>query len=133
MTSPFSNYQAFSEAKGPIYTFANNPTMIAFLLLISLAIAVYFFYASFNLRQDESKAKNPAVLSILLLASAASLVTSLLQPAADKQPTVSDRRSSTQVAQSKTWQPFAMLGMVGGIGTAIGRKKSRRSKPRRLR
>ncbi|MCY7285644.1 MAG: hypothetical protein LH679_19880 [Cyanobacteria bacterium CAN_BIN43] len=45
MSSPFSSFKEFSDAKGPIYTFANNPTMIGFLLVVSLAITVYFFYA----------------------------------------------------------------------------------------
>ncbi len=113
MTSPFSTFQEFSEAKGPIYTFANNPTMIGILLLICLGITVYFFYASFQIDRD-NKPKSPAALGILLLAGGVSLVTALLPLQSSKQPVESSRtelRRSELRAEKRQVGPLA-LGMT---------------------
>ncbi|KAM3112427.1 hypothetical protein [Phormidesmis sp. 146-33] len=127
MPSPFSTFKEFSETKGPIYTFANNPTMIGILLLISVAISLYFIYASFTM-QDGSKSKNPAILSILVLASVGSMISSWVQTAKDS--TTADRRVRSEMQAN--WQPLAMLGLLG-TGTTIGRRRSRKRKsnPRR--
>jgi hypothetical protein len=59
MSSPFATTKEFMEAKGPIYTFANNSTLSTLLLLMSLAITIYFFYASFAMyKKAKSKPKN---------------------------------------------------------------------------
>jgi hypothetical protein len=124
MSSPFSTFQEFSEAKGPIYTFANNPGIIYFLLLVSLAITVYFFYASFSLKQEQSPSQSAKALGALLLAGGLSLFSGLSQP--QKQPD-STRSTRTEArSNSPAWQPLAALGLMGG--TAIGRKPRRKVK-----
>jgi hypothetical protein len=58
MSSPFSTFKEFSEAKGAIYTFANSPIVSSIFLMLSLMITVYFVYASFHLNlRDESTKK----------------------------------------------------------------------------
>ncbi|NJO80938.1 MAG: hypothetical protein HC827_22175 [Cyanobacteria bacterium RM1_2_2] len=124
MTSPFATYEEFAEVDGAMYTFANNPTMIGILLAICFAITVYFFYASFNLKQ-ETTGKTPAVLGIVL-----ALVTtagSLLHSQPPKQsPSATNRHRSTETTvSSKKWQPLALLGMMGASTTLVGSKKRR--------
>lgn len=126
MSSPFSTFQEFSEAKGPIYTFANNPGIIYFLLLVCLAITVYFFYASFNLKQEQSPSQSAKALGALILAGGLSLFSGFSQP--QKQPD-SIRSTRTEArSNSPSWQPFAALGLMGMGGTAIGRKPRRKVK-----
>ncbi len=119
MPSPFSTFKEFSETKGPIYTFANNPTMIGILLVICAAISLYFIYASFTM-QDDTKSKNPAVLSLLVLVSVGSMLSSWVQPAKDA--TTAHRRVKSEM---QAWQPLAILGLLG-TGTTIGRRRSRK-------
>ncbi len=134
MSSPFSTFKEFSEAKGPIYTFANNPTAIGILLAICFAISVYFFYASFAMKQEDFKSKNPIVPSILILASAVSFASSLFNIHPSKQSTVAYRRSSQSeiAAPWKKLQPLTLLGVMG-IGSAALGQKARRRSPRQLR
>lgn len=115
MTSPFSTFQEFSEAKGPIYTFANNPTMIAVLLLICLAITIYFFYAAFTIKQEAAKPDSTA-LSVLILAGCVSLFSFLL-PAPQK-ATEAYRRESHR-------SPVALIGATL-TGTFWQRQRSQR-------
>jgi hypothetical protein len=75
-TSPFSTYKEFLEAKGPIYTFANNSTMIGFFIVLSVLIFVYFVYATFAPRSQSTQPKNPAVLGVLLVVGLSSALAS---------------------------------------------------------
>ncbi|NEQ22594.1 MAG: hypothetical protein F6K28_26115 [Microcoleus sp. SIO2G3] len=133
MSSPFSSYSEFSEAEGAIYTFANNPTMIGFLLVLCVAITVYFLYASYTMKQETNTKDSARAIGLLLVAGSASLLGMLFAPQSSKQPQVSDRPSQHQTA--KSWQPLALLGMVGIGGTRWGRKQrsTRRKSTRRLR
>ncbi|MBD1850860.1 hypothetical protein [Leptolyngbya sp. FACHB-711] len=126
MTSPFSTFQEFSEAKGPIYTFANSSAAIGFFLLVSLAISVYFFYASFGLKQEQSPSQTAKTLGALLLAGGMSLFSTLSQP--QKQP--DSTRSTRYEARSNrpSWQPFVALGLMGIGSTSLGRKTRRKVK-----
>jgi drug/metabolite transporter (DMT)-like permease len=133
MTSPFTTYEEFAEVNGAMYTFANNPTMIGILLAIALAITIYFFYASFHLR--ETAGKTPTVLSIVLalVTTAGSLLHS--QPA-KQSPSATHRHRATETVSVKKWQPLALLGMVGTSSTLLRTRKGRsvrssRSKTRR--
>lgn len=134
MTSPFSTFQEFSEAKGPIYTFADNPTVIGILLLICLGITVYFFYASFQIDRDH-KPQSPAALGILLLASGVSLVTALLPPQSAKQPVESSRTElrRPEPRAERRISPLALGMTLTGSVLSAGAKPflKRRSRPRR--
>ncbi|MBD2090152.1 hypothetical protein H6F67_09830 [Microcoleus sp. FACHB-1515] len=125
MSSPFSSFQEFSEADGPIYTFANNPTMIGFLLILCLAITVYFLYASYTMKQDKS-GNSAAAIGLLLVAGAASLF-NLFTPS-PKQPQMSDRPHPQRSTTAKALQPLALLGMVGIGRSSLGRKRRRKSR-----
>ncbi|PSB35700.1 hypothetical protein [Stenomitos frigidus] len=131
MTSPFATFKDFSEAKGPIYTFANNPTIIALLLLICLGMTVYFIYASFDLKQGDEQSKSPIALSLLLVAGAASLLGSVFHAQPTRQPEASQRSQSTQQQELKHWQPLAMLGLTGFGSSLLGLKGKRRSSRRK--
>lgn len=126
MSSPFSSFEEFSSAEGPIYTFANNPAMLTILLVISLLISVYFFYASFHLK-SENKPENPAALAVLILAGAASLLGSLLAPQPSRPVEANRDRSEVRAGV----QPLALLGLMGIGGTSIGSLKRRSRKARR--
>lgn len=130
MTSPFATYEEFSNVDGAMYTFANNPTVIGILLAICLAITIYFFYASFGLKQ-ETTTKSSAVLSVVLalITTAGALVQS--QPA--KQSPSSHRPRATEAASAKQWQPLALLGMIGTGGTLLRSKKRRSARSVRSR
>lgn len=131
MISPFASFKEFSEAKGPIYTFANNPTMIALLLVICLGITVYFLYASFTMRQEESKPPTPAALAMVILAGATSLIGSLMHGQPARQPDAAYRSQPAMQRQVRDWQPLAVLGLTGIGGSLFGRKKPSRRKRRR--
>ncbi len=120
MTSPFSTFQEFSEAKGAIYTFADNPTMITILLLICLGITIYFFYAAFAIKQKTKP--DTTALSALILAGCVSL-SSFLLPAPQK---------STQAYRKELQHgPIALIGATL-TGTLWQRRRShRRSRSRR--
>lgn len=125
MISPFSTFEEFSEAEGPIYTFANSPAIIGLLLVLCVAIALYFLYVSFGMTQE--KLKHPVALSLLLLAGAVSLLTLPFQPTQSE----ASRRTS-QPERSMTWQPLALLGLIGG-GRSFDQSAKRQSRRRRLR
>jgi drug/metabolite transporter (DMT)-like permease len=127
MTSPFATFKDFSDAKGPIYTFANNPTIIGLLLLICLGMTVYFIYASFGLRQGEEKPKSPIALSLLLVAGAASLLGSLFHAQPTRQPEATHRSQYALQRELKGWQPLTMLGLTGFGSSLLGLKSKGRS------
>lgn len=129
MTSPFSTFEEFSSAEGPIYTFANNPTMITVLLIISALITIYFFYSSFGMTQTSAKSPDVKAIGLLLVAGFASVM-GLLNPQADRREAVNPRHTQEMRTERSTWQPLALLGLVGlggGSGVAKGRNAKRRS------
>ncbi|MBD2465075.1 hypothetical protein H6G89_29130 [Oscillatoria sp. FACHB-1407] len=126
MTSPFSSFEEFSSAEGPIYTFANNPTVIAILLIICALMTIYFVYASYTMKLD-SKSPDAKAIGLLLVAGFASVMGTLFNPNTERREAVNPRHSHEMRAERSNWQPLALLGMVGLGGAAKGRSSKRRS------
>jgi hypothetical protein len=137
MISPFTSSKEFLEAKGPIYTFANSPAIISFLLILTLLITVYFVYASYAMQKEGgAKASNPAVMSVLLVAGLATALASPLLGTQKKQPTTTHHQETHQQRVSKVNSSLGLLlGAIGGAGSLLGRpfQAQRRSAPRRRR
>lgn len=144
MSSPFATTKEFMEAKGPIYTFANNSTVSSLFLLMSLAITIYFFYSSYAMHQKKSNhaSQNGPMLGLLLVTGLATSLASML-PGTPKHPhaTTSQRPTPVQQAQQAVLsQPIAvLLGLMGGASTVTGkairrqfglRKRTQRSRRR---
>jgi apolipoprotein N-acyltransferase len=129
MISPFETFEEFSTAEGPIYTFANSPSVIGILLVICALLSLYFVYASFVIKKGASNAQNPMFLGIVIATGALSLADHLYSNHVrgnDRQTanvTQSDKAASRNTRSS--FQPLALLGLVGG-GAATHRRKSRR-------
>lgn len=138
MSSPFTNAKEFLEAKGPIYTFANNPTIIGLLLALNLAIAIYFLYSSFAMyRKTGSKGNDPALMSVLLIAGLATSLAGSLLEFQRKQPTTTahrqDMRHERRVERHNN--PIGMfLGLMGAGSVWTGQRRSqyKRYKQRRF-
>jgi cation transport ATPase len=135
MSSPFKTSQEFLSAKGPIYSFGGSPVIIGLFLVISVAISLWFIYASYTMKNDRLDGKNSAVLSILLALSAFSIADVVYKPQFEKthrtvtQKEVAPERVSSS-KQGQGWQvPAALLGMTvaGGTLQRRSRNKSRRS------
>ena len=131
MSSPFSNYKEFLEVEGPIYTFGNNPTIITFFLIVSAVLFLWFIYASYTIKSGKPAPKNPVVLSLLIAASAFSLVSSVYNSTVDNQPAQTQETKSRVVSSNKQqWQlPMTLIGMVAS-GSLLQRHspKNRRRK-----
>ncbi len=117
-TSPFSSFKEYAEAKDAIYTFANNPTVIAVLLILSflvfLALLVFSCLVKSRL-PEHSAASNPN-----LTAMAVALLTGFLPRLGDWQPV--RHQASENLAQGVIATVLASVG----LGSAI--KKRRRSR-----
>jgi len=123
MTSPFKTFEEFSEAEGPIYTFANNSSAIAILLLIVAAITLYFLYASYNIKPGESKPQNPVALSLFLIAGVSSLLAnSFLSNDAVKE------RQNTEASRRDARVELSLLAPLGLLGLGATRRQKRRYK-----
>lgn len=128
MSSPFTTFEEFSNAEGAIYTFANNPTMIAILLILSLLITLYFFYSSFFMKQEDLEHPlDTKAIGLLLVAGFASVMGSLLHPEPAPKTEATRPAASRSAQASSPWKPLALLGLtsIGGIGAS--RKAMRRS------
>ena len=142
-TSPFSTLEEFSSAKGPIYTFANNPSIISILLILSALIAIYFVYASFFMKQESTPTPGIKSIGLLLVAGFASVMGTLLHPQSEHREAANHRYSQESHAARQNWQPLALLGMIGLGGASFGQKAGQKSvqktkrrsprKPNRLR
>lgn len=140
-TSPFQTADEFLQAEGPIYGFANQPGMIAFLIIIAALISLYFVYASYTVKGGDSGVgvKRPTSLGVLILAGAMSLFGTLSAHSVDRgeRRTVDAPRSarSVQMAQRDSdIGPFKAMGLLGLVGSvASGRRVAdwRRSRNRR--
>lgn len=136
MTSPFKTFEEFSEAEGPIYTFANSPAVIGILLVVTAVILVYFLYISYTMKQEPAKGTNS--LGAMLLASALSLAGLTHSAHAPKQAPETARRQAAPTFAQKALRPLALLGLVsmGATGLTSTRKtrasnqRSRRSRSR---
>ncbi len=95
-TSPFSTYKEFLEAKGPIYTFANNSTMIGFFIVLSVLILLWFIYSTFAPRSQSTNTKNPVALGVLLMVGLSSALASNLYNLVQKDGQPPSRRVVSQ-------------------------------------
>lgn len=127
MPSPFTNYQEFYEAEGPIYTFANSPAIIGLLVVASALVFIYFIYSTYTIKKGHSEAKSPIILSVLIATSVISMADALYtHHVRQNRPTASVTQTHTQ--RASRFQPLALLGLVGG-GAAM-RRRSLRHQPR---
>jgi membrane-bound metal-dependent hydrolase YbcI (DUF457 family) len=127
MTSPFKTYQEFSEAKGPIYTFAHNSAMINFFIVFSVLLLFYFIYISYVMKQNN---KSPMALASWILASVLTLG-GLAQPAHAPRP---EARQTRAEQPARRFQPLALIGMVGiGATTLQSKRRSGKGRQTRLR
>jgi hypothetical protein len=134
MSSPFSSAKEFIEAKGPIYTFANNPTAIGVFLVLGLAITVYFFYASFAMYHKGKSKADPMVMGVLLVAGlATSMASALMGTDQKKQPATAYRQELRyqQRAEHRNPSHSVLVGLMGA--GAMRRPGQRRSRSNRLR
>lgn len=134
MTSPFKTFKEFSEAKGAIYTFTNNPAIVGILIVLSALIFLYFIYASFSIKKGESSAKSPTVLSLLIATSAFSLAQSVYTSQVEKMNNTSLKKegvTAERVTRSRRqgWQvPMATVGMTVASGSIIQRRSRNKSR-----
>lgn len=134
MTSPFKTFKEFSEAEGVSYTFANNPTIVGILIVLSVLVFLYFIYASFSIKKGKFTAKSPTVLSLLIATSAFSLAQSVYTSEVEKMNNTSSKKEevSERVTSSKRgqgWQvPMAAVGMTVASGRIIQRRSRKRSR-----
>ena len=134
MSSPFSSAKEFLEAKGPIYTFANNPGAITVFLILSLAITVYFFYASFAMYRKEKSKTDPLMMSVFLVAGlATSMASALMGTDQKKQPVTAyqpDLRNERQ-AEQRNHSDGLLMGLTGAGAMRRPQRRSRSHRPRR--
>ncbi|MBD2102561.1 hypothetical protein [Leptolyngbya sp. FACHB-261] len=100
-TSPFKTSEEFLKAKGPIYTFADNPTIISILIGVSILILLYFIYSSYTIKKGAPAPQNPAVLGLLIATSALSFVNSAYTNNIDKGRETAKGTLSAQVVPAK--------------------------------
>ena len=129
MSSPFKTSQEFLEVKGPLYTFANSPVWIGVFLILSVLIFLWFIYASYQTKRDETNTPtpNPTVISLLLITSVLSLAESIyLNTSKIKEQNA--RNPVVRVTKAHGWQLPALLGITVGTTRRRYRPKRRRSK-----
>lgn len=126
MSSPFATTKEFMEAKGPIYTFANNSTVSSLFLLMSLAITIYFFYASYAMyKKNPSHASHNSIpmIGMLLVTGLATSLASVLMGTPKQPPATTSQRPVTvqQTQLPLLSQPIAvLLGLMGSASTVTG-------------
>lgn len=127
MSSPFSNHQDFLDAKGPIYTFGNRPSTIAFFLIISAILFLWFIYAAYKIKNSKPPVKNPVVLSLLIATSVFSVANSLAVRTQMRQPPRTQEEVSAGKSQP-SWLPVSLFGMIAS-GNLLTRRifKNRRN------
>ncbi|HIK54601.1 MAG TPA: hypothetical protein IGS37_05500 [Synechococcales cyanobacterium M55_K2018_004] len=136
--SPFQTHSEFLEVEGPFYTFAHQPGMIAFLLILCALGSIYFVYASFFIKGEQAGLKSPLALSLLLALGLGAVAERVYQQTLRQ----SDRPTSAVTrgvqmrspqAPSPRLKPLALLGLVGGSAAASRRRRSSASRQRRIR
>lgn len=136
--SPFTNYEEFYSATGPIYTFADRPAIIGILTVLSALIFLYFIYATYAMRKGgDSGASMKGLLGFLLAASVLPLADAAYSQyiqRSDHRPTATQPQETEAADRTgvRPVEPLALLGTLG-IGTPFAgrRKRSTRSKARR--
>ncbi|GAB4137745.1 MAG: hypothetical protein Fur0046_12020 [Cyanobacteria bacterium J069] len=132
MTSPFSTFDEFSSADGPIYAFANSPSVVTFLILLSAVISLYFIYASFGMKQDFEKPATGSAAIAVLIATGISTMLSLVPGYAPARRTeAAHPRPSAAKVQTAQRNPIsgALLGLTGMVATGRGKRLGRRVRP----
>ncbi|MGJ3245451.1 MAG: hypothetical protein ACFE0I_05175 [Elainellaceae cyanobacterium] len=129
-SSPFSTYDEFYEATGPIYTFADRPAIMGILCVVSALIFLYFIYATYTIKKGHSDAKNPVILGLLIATSVASAADAVYSNYLQR----NDHRQANRVTQnvdyqarqhrSNNFQLPALLGVMGIGATASRRRRS---------
>jgi hypothetical protein len=133
MSSPFATTKEFMEAKGPIYTFANNSTVSTLFLLMSLAITIYFFYASYAMhKKEKSSASTSHLMSLFLVAGLAVPLVNTLLGTPKQPPTTTSQRPEVR-RQIETKPVALLLGLMSGTGAAVGRQFGRKQAGMRMR
>jgi|YNPMSStandDraft_2_1061718.scaffolds.fasta_scaffold16742_1 hypothetical protein len=112
-TSPFSSFKEYVEAKGAIYTFANNSTAITILLILSLLVFLGLLVFSCLMKSRLSEQQTP---SPNLVAMSVALLTGFLPGLGDWQPP----RRQEGLAQG------AIATVLASIGLGSALKKRRR-------
>lgn len=127
MSSPFKTSQEFLEVKGPLYTFANSPVWLAVFLILSVLIFLWFIYASYQTKRDETNTPtpNPTVISLLIITSVLSLAESIYLNTSKVNQTA--QNPVTRVTKAQGWLP-ALLGITVGATQRRYRPKRRRPK-----
>lgn len=130
--SPFTTWEEFEGAiegptSGAIYTFADRPALVGIMVVVAALVFLYFIYASFHISSGESSAKSPTVLGMLLVAGAASAMTSLYEGFTEQTVQQASRSGEiSQPAKQSRKVPLAMLGMTGLAGISQRKRVSRR-------
>lgn len=128
MTSPFSTFEEFSNADGPIYAFANSSGVITFLILLSAAISLYFLYVSFGMKNEFARPTDDTGAIALLIATGVSALLSLVPGYASSQRLeANDSRPTVVKVQSRqaAGLPAALLGLASVAGLTTGRNRGR--------
>ncbi|MGJ3252015.1 MAG: hypothetical protein ACFE0J_12910 [Elainellaceae cyanobacterium] len=129
-SSPFSTYDEFYEATGPIYTFADRPVIMGILCVVSALIFIYFIYATYTIKKGHSDAKSPVILGLLIATSIASAADAVYSNYIQRnQDRHADRvtQNADYVARqhrSSNFQLPALLGIMGVGATASRRRRS---------
>lgn len=131
MSSPFSTFEEFSAAEGPIYTFASSPSVITFLILLSALISLYFLYASFGMKNEFAKPTNETGAIALLIATGISALLSLVPGYSPSQRLEANNprlaAAKVQIGRGAAL-PSVFMGLVSLTGLAAVRSQQR---PRR--
>lgn len=118
MTSPFKTSEEFLKAKGPIHTFADNPTIIGILIGVSILILLYFIYSSYTIKKGSPAPKSPAVLGLLIATSALSFVNSAYTSNFDKGSQTAKGALSSQVVPAKS-KPTGLASLFALVTAGI--------------
>ncbi|MGB3494155.1 MAG: hypothetical protein WBA57_15605 [Elainellaceae cyanobacterium] len=136
--SPFSTYDEFYSATGPIYTLADRPALIGILTVLSAGIFIYFIYATYTMNKGgDEGASMKGMLGVLLAASVlplADAVYSQYIQRSDHRPTAAVPQESepNEESPSTGLEPLALLGTMSLGSSALGRgRRDGRLKTRR--
>ncbi len=137
--SPFSSYEEYYSATGPIYTLADRPALIGILTVLGAGIFIYFIYSTYTMKKGGDGGDSmKGMLGFLLAASVlplADAVYSQYIQRSDHRPTAAVSQEADideQETPARGWEPLALIGSLS-IGTsALGRsRRNGRSKTRR--
>jgi hypothetical protein len=134
-SSPFSTYEEFYEATGPIYTFADRPAIIGILFVVSVLIFLYFIYATFTTKKGHSDAKSPVILGLLAATSVASAADALYMTYFQRNEAPQASRITQAIDRSAQSNRQGPIQSLIGLGMVVigGSQGTRRHSSRRTR